>query len=192
MKKTTVCLVRHGQTNWNHEKRIQGLTNNPLNETGFSQAHQIGVKLATDSLMSSYDIIISSPLKRAVQTAEVIASHLNYTDEILTHQAFVERDFGVADGAHVDDYYEQVQANNVQDMERHEIIIERVMNGLNELVATYPNQNIMVVCHSHVIKAAIIHVTNHQLDFKLPLDNTSLSLIEHANGTYQLIDYNIT
>lgn len=70
---TKIGFVRHGNTNWNIEKRAQGHSHNPLNETGLKQAHAVGKRLAQEN----WDVIISSDLLRARQTAEIIASYLD-------------------------------------------------------------------------------------------------------------------
>ncbi|WAP51456.1 histidine phosphatase family protein [Arthrobacter sp. ATA002] len=64
-----LVLVRHGETNWNQERRLQGHTDNPLNLVGRAQAREAGRLLAADS----WDVLVSSPLLRAVQTARHIA-----------------------------------------------------------------------------------------------------------------------
>lgn len=90
---TTICLVRHGETDWNACGRLQGKTDIPLNDKGRTQANQCGMYLAK----SDWDVIISSPLKRAVETAEIISSYI-VQPTILTMVEFIERDYGDAEG----------------------------------------------------------------------------------------------
>ena len=66
---TEICLVRHGQTDWNFQEIIQGREDIPLNEVGKKQASQSAAALQAES----WDIIISSPLIRAQETAKEIA-----------------------------------------------------------------------------------------------------------------------
>ena len=69
---TEIIVIRHGETNWNVEGRYQGQADPPLNTRGFDQAHEIA-----DMLMESkFDMIYTSPLKRACQTAKIIADQL--------------------------------------------------------------------------------------------------------------------
>jgi broad specificity phosphatase PhoE len=69
---TALVLIRHGETDWNVEARYQGQANPPLNEQGIAQAHQLA-----DSLVDvGIDVIYSSPLQRALQTAQLLARHL--------------------------------------------------------------------------------------------------------------------
>ena len=69
---TTICLVRHGQTDWNALGKLQGQTDIPLNELGKIQARQCGEFLSEED----WDVIISSPLKRARETAEIISNYI--------------------------------------------------------------------------------------------------------------------
>ncbi|OPL16099.1 MAG: hypothetical protein AVO39_06535 [delta proteobacterium MLS_D] len=63
-----LILVRHGQTQWNHEKRVQGTSDIPLNALGLTQVERVAEALSAESI----DAIVSSPLKRAVQTADAV------------------------------------------------------------------------------------------------------------------------
>jgi len=70
---TRLIIIRHGETDWNIEGRYQGQADPPLNKKGFSQAR----KLASELTKTGLDVIFSSPLQRAFQTAKVIAEPLN-------------------------------------------------------------------------------------------------------------------
>jgi uncharacterized phosphatase len=89
---TTICLIRHGETEWNAAGILQGTTDIPLNAKGVKQAEACSVYLAS----SSYDVLISSPLKRAKQTAEIINQKLGLPFHTMSE--FQERAFGAAEG----------------------------------------------------------------------------------------------
>ena len=73
MTKTVIGLLRHGQTNWNIDFRLQGVTDIPLNETGIEQARIAGEVLAQAATTGdAWDLILSSPLSRARDTAEMV------------------------------------------------------------------------------------------------------------------------
>ncbi|MDQ1526168.1 MAG: putative phosphatase, partial [Microbacteriaceae bacterium] len=90
---TFLYLVRHGETDWNRERRIQGSTDIPLNATGREQARRTGRLLAR----RHWDGIVSSPLSRASETARIIASEAGLPEpELLS--GIVERSYGKAEG----------------------------------------------------------------------------------------------
>ena len=76
----SLALVRHGQTDWNKERRFQGSSEVPLNPTGIEQARAAAEALRTDAASrwgSPWDVILTSPQLRARETAEIIAEHLS-------------------------------------------------------------------------------------------------------------------
>lgn len=89
---TAVCLVRHGETDWNLQQKCQGKTDIPLNTTGERQARETGEYVKD----FSWDIIVTSPLKRAKRTAEIINEYLHLP--IVEMDDFKERDYGDAEG----------------------------------------------------------------------------------------------
>jgi uncharacterized phosphatase len=90
---TELYLVRHGETDWNRQRRIQGLTDIPLNDTGRAQARATGELLAR----RSWDAVYASPLARARETAAIIAGELGLPGPTLL-DALVERNYGDAEG----------------------------------------------------------------------------------------------
>jgi len=88
-----VFIVRHGETNWNLEGRIQGISDVPLNATGLEQAQKIANRLR----LQHFDAIFTSPLKRAKQTAELIAQFHSGTP-FYSEPNLREVSFGTAEG----------------------------------------------------------------------------------------------
>ena len=89
---TRFFLVRHGETEWNRERRIQGVSDIPLNDTGRAQAAALG-----DILVGhNFDLIVSSPLSRADETARIIAQRLGMPAPI-TVPDLIERNYGEAE-----------------------------------------------------------------------------------------------
>lgn len=89
---TTICLVRHGQTDWNAQGKLQGQTDIPLNELGKIQARQCGEFL----MKEDWDVIITSPLIRARETADIIAHYMDVP--VIEKIEFIEKNFGAAEG----------------------------------------------------------------------------------------------
>src|ERR1700710_2846679 len=90
---TSLSLVRHGETDWNAQRRIQGSTDIPLNDIGRRQAETTGRLLAR----RAWDGIYSSPLSRAYDTANIIAGELGMPSPERV-DAIVERNYGEAEG----------------------------------------------------------------------------------------------
>ena len=92
-EKAIVCLIRHGQTNWNVEGRMQGREEVPLNENGIAQAKEAakGMKTACDAIGLHFNKIISSPLERAVDTAKIIKDAIG-CDYFGTDERWLERE----------------------------------------------------------------------------------------------------
>ena len=87
-----IWYVRHGQTDWNVEGRIQGSTDIPLNQTGIEQAYQVKQLLDQES----FDLVLASPLLRAYETAKIIC--LDKAVEIEGDERLKERNFGSYEG----------------------------------------------------------------------------------------------
>ena len=90
---TRFFLVRHGETEWNRIHRIQGSSDIPLNDTGRAQALNVGGVLSRHR----FDLIVSSPLSRAMETATIIARRMGMPLP-LPVQSLVERHYGEAEG----------------------------------------------------------------------------------------------
>ena len=93
MTLTTFALIRHGQTDWNAQRRLQGSTDIPLNDVGRAQARDAVAVLSA----YEWDAIASSPLSRAAETADLIAAGLGLSD-VRRVPELTERSFGPAEG----------------------------------------------------------------------------------------------
>lgn len=177
-----IILIRHGETDWNRQGLIQGQTDNPLNELGMSQA-----KAAAPLFQNTrIDAIIASPMIRARQTAELLATEIGYDcDDILFDSRIIERDFGAANGKHVSEVYEQVFTGEVENLETETAIMTRVMEGITEFAHAYPEaeQVVLVVAHSHVIKAALHAIAPDTYSFRERLVNLSANYLDFNHDT---------
>ncbi len=87
-----IWLTRHGQTDWNKERKMQGRTDIPLNGTGIAQAREMRTKLTDAYPGLTFDAVYASPLGRAVTTAEIIGDVPE--DSIVTDERLTEASFG--------------------------------------------------------------------------------------------------
>ena len=184
---TEICLVRHGQTDWNFNNIIQGREDIPLNTIGLQQANDSAQFLSN----KKWDTIISSPLVRAKQTAEAIAE-FNKVDEIIEDERFLEREFGEASGKPVSDFHENIYNNNVVGMETNEELMERAFNALKEIAQNYEGKRIVIVAHSHTIKAILHAINPEKVNFKTTLKNACANFIEFKERKWKIIEFNIS
>ena len=89
-------LVRHGQTDWNNEKRMQGHMDIPMNEEGIRQINELAEGLIKEGII--FNRLISSPLDRARKSAEIIVEKTGFKDGILFDDDFIERSCGILEG----------------------------------------------------------------------------------------------
>ncbi|MHB1186984.1 histidine phosphatase family protein [Thiobacillus sp.] len=174
---TRICIIRHGETDWNVEKRIQGHTDVPLNETGRAQA----LAMAFNAAHHRFQAIYSSDLLRATETAQVLAQREDLEVNLLPQLR--ERHFGLfqgitaAQGAerHPEAYVHYVARDLDYDFRTGESLrrfAERVADGINWLVRHHSGQMIAVVSHSGVLDVIYRRATGRPLttprDFKIP------------------------
>ena len=128
-----ILLVRHGETNYNKNKLIQGHSDIELNETGRNQAASAGEKLSDHNI----DYAFSSPLKRAVETARLMLDNSNNSQnvskEITTDERLIEKFFGDFEGSTFDEYFSALEAEQgLESVENDEDVYERASSFFNE------------------------------------------------------------
>jgi len=150
-----ITTVRHGQTLWNTERRIQGQTDIALDDVGLQQAQKLGQRLANEQI----DIVYSSDLKRAAKTAEAINKH--HSAEFVTTQALRETGFGILEGRLIEEIRQELDNYRTlnqapPDGESQSDIFSRVQGFLDEVIATH-HENIVIVAHHGTIRAIICY-----------------------------------
>ncbi|PAV28447.1 histidine phosphatase family protein [Virgibacillus profundi] len=184
---TTICLIRHGETDWNAAGRLQGKTDIPLNTTGMKQAEACSTYLTS----SSYDVLITSPLKRARQTAEIINNLLHLPFVVM--EDFAERYFGDGEGMTYDERRMAFPDKNYPKQEETEDFLNRIMTGLKKINQSYPDQKVLLVAHGAVIKAILAAFSED--DTLIPqnrLMNGCISNIHFENEKWNVKDFNRT
>ncbi len=179
-----LCLVRHGQTDWNLLGKKQGRTDNPLNETGIKQAEELSKRIKD----KEFDICISSPLKRAYKTAEIITRG---KCKILIDERLMERNFGGFEGASDEDWDRMTNGADAWDrkldygergMETATEVLARARVMLNVIKKTYPNNyTILIVAHGEFLKAMHFEIVGYddETDFySFYFENTAMAEYE--------------
>ncbi|GGE66472.1 histidine phosphatase family protein [Priestia taiwanensis] len=183
---TEICLVRHGQTDWNFQEIIQGHEDIPLNEVGKQQARQSAEFLSEQQ----WDIVMSSPLGRAYETAKTIADAVGI-DKIILDERFIERNFGEASGKPIPDVRHLIAEGTVEGLETEEEIVARCFQGLQDVAATYAGKRIVLVAHSHAIKAILHAIAPQEITFSTRLANAGANFIQHVDGEWEVVRYNV-
>jgi uncharacterized phosphatase len=185
LTETILGLLRHGQTDWNIDLRLQGSTDIPLNETGRNQA-----RLAASVLnREDWDVIIASPLSRAKDTADIVALELGMN--VVVVPELIERSFGVAEGldhASWRKLYESHQ--HIEGLESLEDLRTRTVQLLDLIANEYSGQRVLAVSHGAFIRKVLTIVTNSELPREGErLSNASLNKFMHADGLWAITDY---
>ena len=160
----TFYIVRHGETQWNAEHRVQGHTNIQLNSVGESQARTLSEKLSN----TTFDLVFSSDLLRAKRTAEIIALEKNLA--IKTTKALREIRWGEFEGKTwdtVDAFEKTLEGLSEQEigekMKEHgaetpEELVSRFIIFLRETAVANPGKTILVVTHGRAMSTLLKHL----------------------------------
>lgn len=180
-----ICLVRHGETDWNKVGKLQGHTDIELNQTGFTQATACAEFLSN----FSYELIITSPLKRAKQTAIIISEKTGLS--IIEMEQFLERNYGDAEGLTPEERNIKFPNFQYKNQESIENLRERVMQGLLQIQENQLASKIILVAHGAVINSILAVLSNNEIGSgKTKLDNACLSTIIYAQGDWKIESFN--
>ena len=155
---TTIVLVRHGETDWNRDNRFQGHADTPLNEAGRRQARELAADLEAERFAAVY----SSPLRRAHETATILAERRGLP--VRPSNALKEVDVGSWSGLtrteielrHPEGYRRWLgRGHGWDDGETYEDLHERVVAGLVEIGAKHPGETVLAVTHGGPIRTAL-------------------------------------
>lgn len=147
---TFLALVRHGETDWNLHGRLQGSSDIDLNATGRAQAREAVHRLEH----RRWDLLVSSPLSRAAETADIIGSHLGL-QRTATFPDLAERHFGAAEGFTDYDAWSQWPDGRYPGMEPRPELITRGVRAVDEIAAAHPDESVIAVAHGGVIRAIL-------------------------------------
>lgn len=172
MTLTTFALVRHGQTDWNAERRLQGSTDIPLNDVGRGQAR------AAVGILAPYewDAIVSSPLSRAAETADLIAEGLGLSVARRVPE-LIERGFGPAEGMQAGPELEALRVpGGFKGAESEDAAADRGIAALEALAEEFRGQRLLVVTHGTLLRVTLSRAIGQTLT---SVDNAALNLAHH-------------
>lgn len=189
MPETTVILVRHGETVWNRDGRIQGQSDVELNELGLKQAELVAERLREVPLKAVY----SSDLRRALHTAQKIAEkhHL----DVIPLAGLREMHYGRWQGLTAEEvkkqfpeefarYREDGLHTCIQGGESAMLMRDRVLATWYEILSRHPGEMVAVVSHTGPLKMILAEVLGLDPSRRrhLGLDNASLSLVRYSEA----------
>lgn len=195
-----LILVRHGETYWNEEKRVQGGDSDiELNDTGFEQARKLATFLRNEPIAT----ILSSPLKRAIATAEVIASHHQLPIKI--DERLSELKVGELEGVSVSNlgttfsqfliqWWQNRGSEVLPDGETLVELQQRAWKVIEGILQEHKDSTVVVVSHYFVILAIILKALDLPLDCfaKFRVDPGGVSIIEFQDYGARLVTFNDT
>lgn len=187
--KTTVLLIRHGETEWNTLGKFQGCTDIDLSKDGIRQA-----ELLKERLRGDFEYIYSSPLSRALETAKIISENTN--KEVIIAQEIKEINFGEWEGLTVHEIKEKYPEifNNWRTDKKESYIcggdssihnaVNRATKCIFDIVSKHKGKTIAIVAHGGIIKAGLIGIFEWDMTMyhKIALGNTSINTITFNNN----------
>ena len=185
MTETILGLLRHGQTDWNIDLRLQGSTDIPLNDTGREQALQAASVLNRED----WDVIIASPLSRAKDTADIVAKELGMNVVIVPE--LIERSFGVAEGLDHASWRKMYESHAViEGLESLEDLRARTILLLDLIANEYAGQRVLAVSHGAFIRKVLTIISNGELPREGErLSNASLNKFIHSDNRWTVAEY---
>ena len=184
-----IYIIRHGQTALNKKKALQGRSNTPLNETGEEQARAVGKWFREHEI--AFTQIYSSPLTRAVQTAQLVAG-----DQVplAVDERLIEMDYGPYEGIDlmtpppeiITFFSDFVHNPAPEGMEQLSEVVARLGNFLEDLRPEAAEGNILLSAHAISMKGVLeyLNPASRGAWWSTTLGNCALFRIEYANGEY--------
>ncbi len=184
----TYYIVRHGQTEWNILGKTQGQGNSKLTEKGILQAKELSVGMEKYPI----DMIFSSDLGRAVQTAEIVGEKFGI--EVQKTEALREMGFGEWEGKLIPEITEKYA--DIYKTWRNEPHLAKIPGGetldtikkrleifINDLNEKYDNKNILLVSHSVTVRVFLLLMLDSDMKniYRIKQDNTALNIVEWRN-----------
>lgn len=191
--KTRILLLRHGETDWNAEHRMQGRSDIPLNERGRKQASFAAAFLADRTI----DAVYASPLSRAAETAEIAKGKRNLP--VIPEKGILEIDLGKWDGCTPEDMDEKFPGRYdiwrqspdraiPEGGETFRQVQERAVGAIERIAGENRGRTVLLVSHMGCITSALIRFSGKSLDtlWQIPIANCGLSELEEEDGIWSV------
>ncbi|WP_117149132.1 histidine phosphatase family protein [Paraliobacillus zengyii] len=186
----TIGLIRHGITEWNSLGKAQGVSDIPLNEIGRKQASDIGDRFL---LEEQWDMIITSDLSRAIETANIIGTKIGLPSSHIDKRVR-EINCGQIEGTTEEQRIRKwgSEWRNIDlGMEKFADVSNRGRDFLEDIVCTYKGKRILVVSHGALIGLTLQRLLPQKFQ-KTYIDNTSITILKNREEKWDCILYNCT
>jgi broad specificity phosphatase PhoE len=195
-----IILVRHGQTEWNRIERFRGRADIPLNETGLAQADATGQRVAAEWMPVA---VYSSPLSRAVRTAEAIAKHFDLPVQV--HPGLADIDYGEWQGLtpeearqrwpeQVDNWYIRPELACIPGGDTLADLRNRAMQTVREVVTRHAGETVVLVGHTvinRIILLGVLGLGNERF-WRIKQDTCAINVFEAEKDDFVLVSLNDT
>ena len=197
---TEIWFIRHGETDWNRQRRLQGWQDIPLNEAGRQQAAQLAARMRDEAVQTRFDALYSSDLQRACDTAQPVAEQLDL--RIRTEPGIRERGFGVLEGLdleHIDTLAPAAAASwksrdPLRPLDGGETLGQfqsRVISTVDDIAGRHGGERIMLFTHGGVLDIVWRHASGVPLN--APRDasmlNVSINRVGVSGREWQVLDW---
>ncbi|HBH13389.1 MAG: Phosphoglycerate mutase family protein [Clostridiales bacterium 38_11] len=195
-----IYITRHGETDWNRKRIIQGSMDSPLTEDGLIGAERLSVRLRK----THFDLVITSPLNRAYRTAMIILKDRNIP--ILKDDSLKEINCGIFEGFTFNEIWlkhPELKSMLYSDPlnfrypggESLNEFYDRVKNGFERIIKEHSDKTILIVAHGGTIKGLtsyMIEKADPSSWFRNVVDNCSLTEIDYNDEQFTMVNYNDT
>jgi broad specificity phosphatase PhoE len=155
MTETVLGMFRHGQTEWNINLRLQGTADTQLNQSGINQ-----VEMAA-AVIGDWDLLLTSPLSRARQSAEIISKAIGL--EPVVSERLLERSFGIGEGMTYEQWHQRYsKLDQIPGAESEFSVFRRSQKLLDEIQTEYSGKRVLVVTHGALIRFVLNLVTDNE------------------------------
>lgn len=187
-----LIFIRHGQTDWNVQGKIQGSYDSELNDTGIKQANELSEKLL--NLNYKFSKIYSSPQKRALKTAEILSKSCNV--DYISVKDLQEMNMGKWEGLswkeveykypnEYKEWYLNRRYTKTPDGESYQDMLERVLKAINKIIKENTN-DVVIVSHSAVIMCLQCYVTNTPFNEMLKFKTKNANITEIDSNLFNI------
>jgi probable phosphoglycerate mutase len=197
---TRIILVRHGETEWNRVERFRGRADVPLNGTGLAQAKAMARRVAAEWRPVA---IYSSPLTRAVKTAEAVAWHFDLRVEV--NSGLIDIDYGEWQGLTpdevrerwpkiVDAWYNAPHTAQIPNGETLDDLRVRAMSTVNEMAKRHKGQTIVLVGHTVINRIILLGVLGfgNENFWRIRQGTCAINVFELNGGIFTILTVNDT